>query len=225
VNALFDYASKNIEDADMVGLSIVNENSEEKTQKDKPIGFSFRRIDQLSVEVIWKLFEKVAQSKAKLNALEPLFVTVKSVKIQVGFGGVKTKGRQLDTSAHLKRIIVRVNADSNCLAHALVIAIAKVENDPNYKAYRNDRKIRPVVQRLLETTGIDLPKGGGIPELEQFQDHFRDQYKIVVYGGLNYHSIYFEGQFDAPKRLNISLDEVNRHYHVINSLNGAMAKQ
>jgi hypothetical protein len=29
VNALFDYALKNIEDADMVGLSIVNENTEE----------------------------------------------------------------------------------------------------------------------------------------------------------------------------------------------------
>jgi hypothetical protein len=196
-----------------------------KTQKDKPIGFSFRRKDQLSVVVISKLYEKVAQSNAKFNALDPLIVTVHSVKIQVGFGGVKNKGRQLDTLAHLKKIIVRVNADTNCLAHALVIAIAKGENDPNYEAYRKGRKIRPVLQCLLRTTGIDLSNGGGIPELERFQDHFHDQYKIVVCGCLNCDSIYFEGRVDAQKRLNLLLDEVNCHYHVISNLTGAMARR
>jgi hypothetical protein len=205
----------------MVGVVIQNQNN------DKPIGFSFRRKDQLSVEVICKLFEKVAQSNAKFNALVPLIVTVHSVKMPVGFGGngVKTKGRQLDTLAHLKKSIVRVNAAEICLAHALVIAIAKAENDPNYKAYRQGRKIRPEVQRLLETTGIYLSNGGRIPELERFQEHFRDQYKIVVYGVLNCDSIYFEGRVDAPKILNLLLDDANRHYHVINSLTGTMAKR
>jgi len=42
---------------------------------------------------------------------------------------------------HLKRSIVEVKAEQNCLAHALVIAIAKVDNDPNYKAYIQGRKI------------------------------------------------------------------------------------
>jgi hypothetical protein len=112
-----------------------------------------------------------------------------------------------------------VNADTNCLAYAFEIAIAKMENDPNYK----DRKIRPVVQPLLETTGLDLSNCGRIPELERFQDHFRDQYNTVVYGGLNCDSIYFEGLVDEPKRLSILLDETNRHYHVVNSLTGAMA--
>jgi hypothetical protein len=51
VGALFEYALKNIEDSDMVGVVIRNE------IKDKSIGFSFRRKDQLSVEVIWNLFE------------------------------------------------------------------------------------------------------------------------------------------------------------------------
>jgi hypothetical protein len=96
-------------------------------------------------------------------------VIVYAVKIPVGLdgNGLKSKGRQLDTLAHLKKNIVRVNADSIFLTHALVIAIAKVENDPNYKAYRQGRKIRRVVQRLLETTAIDLSNDGGIPELER----------------------------------------------------------
>jgi hypothetical protein len=35
--------------------------------------------------------------------------------------------------ALLKRSVVEVKAEGNCLAHAL-IAIAKIENDPNYEA-------------------------------------------------------------------------------------------
>ena len=70
------------------------------------------------------------------------------------------------------------------MAHALIIAIAKLTNDPNYKAYIQGRKIYPKVDQLLAATGISLANGRGIPELERFQDDFR-QYKIVVYTGLN----------------------------------------
>jgi hypothetical protein len=81
--------------------------------------------------------------------------------------------------AHLKRNIIEVKAETNCLAHAIIIAIARITKDPNYKAYRQGRKIHPVVDNLLATTGICLPNGGGIPEIERFQEHF-DQYKIIV---------------------------------------------
>jgi len=68
---------------------------------------------------------------------------------------------------------VKVKAETNCLAHALVIAIAKITNDPNYKSYRDGCKIGPVVQRSLETTGINLDRGGGIRELAQFQEYLK----------------------------------------------------
>jgi len=38
------------------------------------------------------------------------------------------------------------------------------------------------VDRLLETTGIDLKNVAGIPERTEFQEHFHE-YKIVVYSG------------------------------------------
>ena len=85
---------------------------------------------------------------------------------------MKSKGRSLSVMAHLKKSIVEVKAKEKCLAHALVIAIAKLTKDPDYKAFRQGRKIRPRVDRLLEITGIDLTKGGGIPELTRFQEHF-----------------------------------------------------
>jgi hypothetical protein len=59
MNALFAYALRNAADTDMVGLVIYHERT---GQTDKPIGFSFRRRDQLSTEIIWRLFEMMAQS-------------------------------------------------------------------------------------------------------------------------------------------------------------------
>ena len=117
-------------------------------QNDKPIGISFRRKDQLSGEVIWSVFAKVSKSNARFNTLDTLVVTVHSVTMAVVYGkhAIKSKGRPLSVMAHLKRSIVEVKAEENGLDHALITAIARVDNDANYKAYRLGRKIRPVFQ-------------------------------------------------------------------------------
>jgi hypothetical protein len=138
--------------------------------------------------------------------------------------GIKTKGRPLTVMAHLKRSIIEVKAETNCLAHALIIAIAKLIKDPNYASYRKGNKIHHVVDNLLATTEINLANGGGIPELYKFQEHF-GQYKIVVYPGLKCDSIMFEGQVEMSDHINLLDDDTTRHYHVIGSLTGAMAKQ
>ena len=88
----------------MVGLTIRNE----VNVKGKAIGISFRRKDQLSEDVIWSVFEKVAQSNARFNALDKLVMLVHSVKMSVAHGRVKNKGRQLELMAHLKRTIIEV---------------------------------------------------------------------------------------------------------------------
>jgi len=221
VNQLFDYALRNVDDSDMVGVTIHNE----VNLLDKAIGISFRRKDQLSEEVIWSVFSKVAQSNARYNAMDRLIVVVQSVKMPVGFGKtIKSKGRPQHEVVHEKRSIIDVKSKTNCLAHALLIAIARLENKPVYKSYRNGWKIGAAVQRLLETTGIDLQKGGGIPEIRRFQDHYTE-YKRVVYRSLNCEDIMFEGQVTSQKRVNPLYDEVNRHYHVIANLTGAMSKR
>jgi len=116
----------------MVGITIHNK----VNQNDKPIGISFRRKDQLSGEVIWSVFEKVSQSNARFNALDTLVVIVHSVRMPEGYGkpAIKSMGRPPSVMAHLKSSIVEVKVEENCLAHALIIAIARVENDANYKA-------------------------------------------------------------------------------------------
>jgi hypothetical protein len=141
VNELFEYSLQNVGDGDMVGVTIRNEDN----QTDRAIGLSFRRKDQITGEVIGSVFEKVSQSNARFNAMDKLVVELHAVRMPVGFGRVTTKGRPLSVMAHLKKSIVEVKSEENCLAHALVIAIAKITNDSNYKAYRQGRIIRPVV--------------------------------------------------------------------------------
>jgi hypothetical protein len=115
----------------MVDLSISNE----ENVQDKAIGLSFRPKDQLTADVIWKVFQKATQSNTRFDALDKLIVNVHAIKMPVGFGGdgLKSRGRPLEIMAHLKRSIVQVKAEMNCLAHALLIAKARVDHDPNYE--------------------------------------------------------------------------------------------
>jgi hypothetical protein len=182
VSDLFEHALQNCDDSDMAGIKISNE----ENVQDKAIGISFRRRDQLTPDVIWSVFGKVVQSNARYNALDKLVLNIHYVKMPIfnGSGRIVAKDRSLANMAHLKRSIIEVKAEENCLAHALVIAIAKLTNNPNYKAYRQGRKIRPVVDNLLAMTSIDLTNCGGNPELIKFQEHFKE-YRIDVFGGLN----------------------------------------
>ena len=168
VDALFEYSLRDLQPSDMVGISIHNADN----QQDRPMGLSYGRRDQISRDVLWILFDKVTQSNARYQALDTLTFHVHSVGIHVGFGKAETsKGIPLSTMAHLKRSIVEVKAKDNCLAHALVIAIARVTNDPNYKSYRRGWKRLPKVQELLQASGVDISRGGGIPGIQAFERH------------------------------------------------------
>jgi hypothetical protein len=170
VTDLFQHALRNCDDSDMVGITITNE----VNVSDKATGISFRRKDQITSEVIWSVLGKVAQSNARFNALDKLIMTVHSVKMPIGNGrGITAKDRSLETMVRLKRSIVEVKATENCLAHVIIIAIAKLTYDTNYESYRKGNKLRPVVDHLLATTGIELSNCGGISELMKFQEHFK----------------------------------------------------
>jgi len=119
VTDLCEYALRNCDDCDMVGISTRNE----VYVRDKAIGITFRWKDQPLADVILNVWEKVTQSNLRFNALETLVLEIHSVKIIVGFGrAIKTKGRPLATLANLKRSIVQLKSETNCLSHALIIA-------------------------------------------------------------------------------------------------------
>jgi hypothetical protein len=83
VSDLFEHALQNCNDSDMVGITISNE----ENVQDKAIGISFRRRDQLTRDVIWSVFGKVAQSNARFNAVDKLILNIHYVKMPIGNGG------------------------------------------------------------------------------------------------------------------------------------------
>jgi hypothetical protein len=111
VNDLFEHALRDVDDYDTVGITIQNQ----VNQNDNPIGISFRRKDQLCVDVIWSVFEKFSQSNSRFNALGTLILTVHSVRMPVCFGkyAITSMGRPLSVMAHLKKIIVAFKSEQN----------------------------------------------------------------------------------------------------------------
>jgi hypothetical protein len=70
----------------------------------------------------------------------------------------------------VKRSIAVVNEAFLCFAHALIIAMARVNGDPKYATYRDGRCLENPVEELLKASGVDLSDGGSLEELAQFQD-------------------------------------------------------
>ena len=73
------------------------------------------------------------------------------------------------------------------LAHAIIIAMARVNGDPKYKSYRNFNSLNQPIQNLLSAAGVDLTNGGRFKGLEQIHNYLSD-YSIIVYDGLSHYT-------------------------------------
>jgi hypothetical protein len=124
----------------------------------------------------------------------------------------------------IKRSIFVVKEVKLYLAHALVLAMAKVNNDPNYVSCTEGRKLKKPAQDLLLASGVQLDNEGGIEELAQIQN-FLPGYKIIVYDGLSPNRVMFSRNTDFPNKLNLLHDSENKNYDIITNITGAMAKR
>ena len=131
ITALTNYLVDEVADRDLVGVRIrKNENVQAKV-----VGISFRRREQLNPDIIWAVLCKVIQSNATFGLTDRLEVHLDHVRIPVGNGKLaeKTKGRALDVLSGIKKSIVAVKSAFFCLAHALIIEIARVNGDPQVR--------------------------------------------------------------------------------------------
>jgi hypothetical protein len=102
-----------------------------------------------------------------------LEVHVDHVRMPAGNGREKTKGHSLDVLSAIKRSIVVVKAAFFWLAYALIIAMARMNNDPKYKLYRNGYGLKEPVEERLKASGVDLFNGGGLKNFNSFNNTFR----------------------------------------------------
>ena len=111
-----------------------------------------------------------------------------------------------------------------CLAHTLIIAMARVNGGPNFVSYRQGRFLKEPVEEILKASGMDLSNGGAFEELQRFQQYLSD-YKIIVFDGLYPDKVMFSGNSLSAKKLYLLYDRYSGHYNVITNLEGAMAKK
>ena len=137
ITALTIYLVEDVRDRDLLGLRIRNT----ENVQDKFVGISLRRRDQLKPDVVWCVLGKVVQSNAGFGLSDRLEVHFGHIRMPVGNGFEKTKGRFLDVLSAIKKSIVTVKAGFLCLAHALIIVMARVNGDPKYKSYKDGKAL------------------------------------------------------------------------------------
>jgi hypothetical protein len=111
-------------------------------------------------------------------------------------GGTGTKRSEINLEKHLakKGSVIRIqNKDELCLARALVVSIAKIENDSRYKVIANHR----MRNSLQECLAHDLHQKAGVPigscgidQVKQFQAYLTD-YQINIVSKEHQNSVIF----------------------------------
>ena len=145
-------------------------------QLEKLISLPFLSASRLTTERILAQIERVVQSNHEFRMNDSVNVNV--IHVEMPQGGTGTKRSEINLEKHLtnKRSIIRIqNEDDLCLARALVVSIAKIENDSRYKVIVNHRNSLQecLAHDLHQKANISIGKCG-IDEVKQFQTYLTD---------------------------------------------------
>lgn len=181
----------------------------------------FRPAGEITLNDVWDVISNVYQSNSSGLNTETFCLGITSVRMPTGKGRGKNYNTFAEECGKRRGIVAINNNDNLCLPRALVVAKAFVDRDPEYVKVRRDiGKLQTRrTHELLGEAGVNIPETGcGIPELQRFQDYFKDQQIVVYsYGGTG-RDVIFSGT-GGGKRLNLLHHE--GHYNVITSLTAA----
>jgi hypothetical protein len=178
---------------------------------------------RLTTERVLAEFERVIQSNHEFHLND--IVNVDLIHVEMPYGGKGTKRSEINLEKHLinKRSIIRVqNKDELCLARALVIAKAKIDNDSRDRLIRKSE--RPLQTRLARELHqkAHVPLGPcGMDEVKRFQTYLTE-YQINIVSKDHQNSILYSGP-EQEKRIYLFLDD--NHYDVITSMPAFLARK
>ena len=145
------------------------------------------------------------------------------IHMSMPIGGRGNKRSEVNLEKHLekKRSIIKIrNEDEVCMARALVVAKAKLDNDSHYKCIVDHRW--PMQTRLVQ----ELHQNAGVPlgpcrieKAKQFQAYLAD-YQISIVSKEYRNKIIYAG----PEKEKIYLYMHNNHYDVITKMPGFFAR-
>ena len=192
-------------------------------QLQTPIAIPFCSLRELTTEKVLSHVEKVVQSNEEFRLNNTVNIDIIRVEMPQGSGRSKVKRNIVDIREYLKKkksVIPINNKDNLCLARALVVSIARIENDPRYKRITSPDS---TVQRerafdLHEAANVPLGPCG-LDEVELFQQHLVN-YQIIVVSGDHDSSIIYPREPPAnpnPEK-SIYLFYHANHFDAIRSL-------
>ena len=194
-------------------------------QLDTPISIPFLPVIQLTPEKVFSQIERVIQSNRDFRLNDTVVVDIIHVEAPQGSGRSKRTTLNIEDFLHKKRSIITIhNNDNLCLACALVVAIAKIEKDPNYKnLLKPGYKILERKARELHAAA-NVPLGPcGIPEVKLFQKYLTN-YEINVVSGNHNNSIIYPPEPSTDSNVTpIYLYLHDNHYDVMTTIPGFLA--
>ena len=192
-------------------------------QLEYPISLPFLPLSRLTTERVLAEFERVIQSNREFRLNDS--VQVNLVHVEMPNGGTGTKRSEINLEKHLakKGSVIRIqNKDDLCLARALVVSIAKIENDSRYKSIADHRW--PLQTRLAN----DLHQKAGVPvgpcgldEVKRFQKYL-SEYQVNIVSKDHQNSILYSGP-EKDKKIYLFLHD--NHYDVITSMPAFFARK
>ena len=191
------------------------------TQLDSPISIPFIPLVQLTPERVFSQVQRVIQSNRDFRLNDTVTVDIIHVEAPQGSGRSKRTTLNIKEYLHKKKSVITIqNNDNLCLARALVVAIAKVDNAPNYKYLAEIDRAQEKKARELHTAA-NVPLGPcGIPEVELFQKYLTN-YEINIVSGNHDSSIIYPSKPSTNNNVTpIYLYLHNNHYDVITSMTG-----
>ena len=195
-------------------------------QLETPISLPFMPVERLTTERVYSELERVIQSNQEFRLNDTVTIDINHVKTPQGSGRSKRTILDIDDYLNQKNSVVRIkNKDDLCLARALVVARARIENDPRYKQIRDSRK--PVQRErafdLHEAANVPLGPCG-LNEVALFQQYLTN-YQIMVVSGDHDNSIIYPPQSSGTdEKPELILYLHDNHFDVINKLPGFLGR-
>lgn len=169
---LIDYIKRGKNDDDYMGLTFTDLDNPHR-----PLFISFRRVDQLTAQVVLSSLEKVAQSNSNFLTANKLQITIQHVVTPRGYGRVKLHGTTFTEFCARKSgiLVVKNNNNNLCFAYALCLAIAHVTDEQTFLRLQTcDTVLEDEATSLCRLAGTDLANGAGLAEFMLFQAYLTE---------------------------------------------------
>ena len=195
----------------------------------RPIYIPFGKRNQINAEVILEAIKNVLNSNEEF--LIDGFLEVNIIHVEAYQGGRTQKGFvNYQTKQKKSKAYIQIeNTDNMCMARAIVVSKAFVDNDPQYDTIRDsckkdkkttrERKDMQTIRAkaLCEAAGVDHTKYCGMEEAAKFQAYLTE-YQLCILSREHNETLIFKGPEGREKFIYIHLDQ--NHYNAITKMTG-----